>query len=88
MKLTLLTLASALLLPTLASAADPDPVRLSFERDLVREPIPQESGPALAQEDALTEAIQAALYPVPQTKALAASSPVSCTGAVRARKGG
>lgn len=53
---------TAVLLPTLAAAAEPDPVLLSFERDLVREPAVQAIRPAVAREDALEDAIQAALY--------------------------
>jgi hypothetical protein len=53
---------TAALLPALAAAAEPDAVQLSFERDLAREPVVQAVGPAQAQEDALAEAIQAAVH--------------------------
>lgn len=57
----LLALAFALL-PGLALAAEAqDPVRLSFERDFVREPITPSLRPALTEDDPLAEAIQAAV---------------------------
>ena len=49
---------TAALLPALAVAADnQDPLQLSFERDLVREPAVQAIRPALAEEDALADEI-------------------------------
>lgn len=67
---------TAALLPALAVAADnQDPLQLSFERDLVREPAVQAIRPALAEEDALADAIQAALYGTGSTDRLASLTP-------------
>lgn len=77
---------TAALLPALAVAADnQDPLQLSFERDLVREPAVQAIRPALAEEDALADAIQAALYGTGSTDRLANLTPRPCV-AVRARR--
>lgn len=75
---------TAALLPALAAAGEPDPVLLSFERDLVREPAVQATRPALAEEDALAGVFRVALYGLDKGKlANSASHP-----AVRACRGG
>lgn len=77
---------SAALLPLLAVAADnQDAVQLSFERDLVRDTAVQPIRPALAEEDALADAIRAALYGTAEGPATLALRP--CPG-TRMRRGG
>lgn len=78
---SMLALAIALLPSLVLAAESQDPVRLSFERDLVREPITQTLRPALMEEDTLAEAIQDAVQGDRRAAARAAANSARATRA-------